>query len=43
MGAKYKTVTCGIVCESAGSVNRLEMLARAGFFSDFICIAQIHG
>lgn len=43
MLTKYKTVTCGIVCESAGSVNRLEAVVGAGIFSDFFSIARIHG
>src|SRR6266849_4452552 len=41
--AKYKTVTCGIVCESTGSVNRLEYCGEAGSFCDFFCIERIRG
>src|SRR5713226_7186117 len=32
---KYKTVTCGIVCESRGSVNRFRLPATAHFPGGF--------
>ncbi len=38
---KYKIVTCGIVCESTDSVNRLEGFAT-GLLRDFFCAARIH-
>ena len=36
-------MACGIVCESAGSVNRLERDGKASRLFDFFCVERIRG